>query len=349
MMEKTFFSVIVPVYNAEKYLADCMGSVLRQDFSDYEIVLVNDGSQDGSGQICDAYRAKYPDRIRVLHKENQGQLSARLAGLRLAVGQYICFLDSDDCLADNALRKLHQVIADTRPDVVLFRWRCIDEISARDRVVPKVFPESGPVEKKAVFERMLSTSVLNSLCIKCCRRELFDVDTDYSGYYSIRNGEDLIQSLPVLYRGDTFYYLTDELYLYRLHAASVTHVYRKGQLCSVNATKSVFYEYLVKMGLDTPENREIFLRSYLLSVWRNMEAMYRDAGIKGERDATLDEIRGYDFVKQARVYVDSSGLPLPERLALSVFYQNDNRKLNAYMKIYPLLRKIQRGIARLFG
>lgn len=349
-MVNPLFSILIPVYNVEKYLPACLESVLAQDFDDYEIILVDDGSKDASGHICDDYCASYPDKIRVQHKPNQGLISARRVGLKLAVGEYICFLDSDDCLAVGMLGRLYETIQSTHSDVVLFRWRCIDENGApTGNTIPVAFPQSGPVEKKAIFERMLSTNLLNSLCTKCCRRELFNVDTDYSAFFWLQNGEDLLQSFPVLYQSNTFYYLNEVLYQYRLNPASITHTFRKEQFRAVNVVSEVQYEYIIKLGLDTPKNRAVFLQSYLVSVWRNIEAMYRDRGTKPERNAVLDELRSFELVKQARSYLDSCGLPAQERLGIAIFYQNDNRKMNAYMAVYPMLRKVQRGFARIIA
>ncbi len=94
-MKKPLLSVIVPVYNAEKYLRRCIESILNQTLSDLELILVDDGSPDNSGSICDEY-AKKDDRVKVIHKENGGAASARNAGLDLAEGKYIGFCDSDD-------------------------------------------------------------------------------------------------------------------------------------------------------------------------------------------------------------------------------------------------------------
>ena len=349
-MRKPFFSVLIPVYNVEKYLPACLESVLAQNFDDYEIILVDDGSKDASGHICDNYCARYPDTVSVIHKANEGQFSARLTGLRLSAGQYICFLDSDDCLAVGMLGRLYETIQSTRSDVILFSWSCIDENGApTGNTIPTAFPQSGPVEKEAIFERMLSTGLLNSLCTKCCKRTLFDTDTDYSAFFWLRNGEDLLQSLPVLYRSNTFFYLKEALYQYRLNPASITHTFRKEQFRAVNLVGKVKYEYIIKLGLDTPKNRAVFLQSYLVSVWRNIEAMYRDRGTKPDRNAVLDELRSFELVKQARSYLNSCGLPAQERLGIAIFYQNDNRKMNAYMAVYPLLRKVQRGFARVFA
>ena len=104
-------SIIIPVYNSEKYLQDCLDSVLSQTFTDFEVLLVDDGSKDGSGAICDAYAAK-DSRIRVLHKENGGVSSARNHGIDNARGEYIVFADSDDRMTDVYLEHLMQSEAD---------------------------------------------------------------------------------------------------------------------------------------------------------------------------------------------------------------------------------------------
>lgn len=100
-MDRTKISVIVPVYNVEKYLARCVDSILAQSYKNLEVILVNDGSRDASGAICDAYGAK-DSRVRVIHKENGGLSSARNAGLDCAKGEYVGFVDSDDWIEEHA-------------------------------------------------------------------------------------------------------------------------------------------------------------------------------------------------------------------------------------------------------
>lgn len=113
-----FFSVILPVYNVYDLLERCVQSVLQQGFSDYEILLVDDGSTDGSGQLCDQLAAANPG-IRVIHKENGGLASARNAGLSQAAGQYIWFVDSDDWIEPDSLQLLFDACRE-KPDMVKF-------------------------------------------------------------------------------------------------------------------------------------------------------------------------------------------------------------------------------------
>ncbi len=111
-------SYIVPVYKVEKYLEECVESMLSQSMDDYEIILVDDGSPDACPEICDSYAEKYPGKIRVLHKENGGLASARNAGLKVAKGDYIFFLDSDDYLATDKVKELYDKVVEFDADVL---------------------------------------------------------------------------------------------------------------------------------------------------------------------------------------------------------------------------------------
>ena len=107
-----FFSVIVPVYKVEKYLSPCIESVLNQTFSDLELILVDDGSPDNCPKICDNYAQK-DARIKVIHKPNGGLVSARQAGIKIASGDYIFNLDSDDLIENDTLECAYNIIKNT--------------------------------------------------------------------------------------------------------------------------------------------------------------------------------------------------------------------------------------------
>ena len=132
-----YFSIIVPVYNVEKYLSECVDSILCQTFTDFELILVDDGSKDESGKICDQYAEK-DSRIKVIHKENGGQSSARNCGVAQSSGEYIVFLDSDDFISDDTfLQDIKDSSAET--DVVVFRYKKYFEDGREEEVaVPSV-------------------------------------------------------------------------------------------------------------------------------------------------------------------------------------------------------------------
>lgn len=119
-------SIIVPVYNVEKYLARCVESILNQTFKDFELILVDDGSSDKSGVMCEQY-AKHDKRIKVLHKENGGLSSARNAGLEIAEGKYIGFIDSDDWIMTDMYQFLFDMTNEFHADIVQCGFRKVDE------------------------------------------------------------------------------------------------------------------------------------------------------------------------------------------------------------------------------
>ena len=112
------FSVVVPCYNVERYLPQCIESLCKQTLVDIEIILVDDGSPDNSGKICDEWAEK-DDRIKVIHKANGGVSAARNDGMAAATGEYIIFCDSDDWLPENALESLYNEGKRTNADVVI--------------------------------------------------------------------------------------------------------------------------------------------------------------------------------------------------------------------------------------
>ena len=122
-MEKIFVSVIVPVYNVESYLEECIQSILKQNFKNYETILVDDGSTDLSGKICDRYSKKYSN-IKVIHKINGGLSSARNAGIEVAQGNYIAFVDSDDVVHQNYLKELVEIANNQDADLVACDFSC---------------------------------------------------------------------------------------------------------------------------------------------------------------------------------------------------------------------------------
>jgi glycosyltransferase involved in cell wall biosynthesis len=118
-------SIIIPIYNSEKYLKECVNSILQQSYKDIELILVDDGSSDSSASLCDDF-ARHDARIVTIHKKNGGQSSARNAGLEIAKGDYITFVDSDDTLEENTY--LYNIeLLDTMPNVDIIQFPCINK------------------------------------------------------------------------------------------------------------------------------------------------------------------------------------------------------------------------------
>ena len=124
--EKPLLSIIVPVYNVENYLQKCIDSILAQTLTDFELILVDDGSPDGCPALCDAAAAK-DARVRVIHQKNGGLSAARNAGLDVARGAWIGFVDSDDYIAPEMYEKLYRAVQSTGADLALCDYAKVDE------------------------------------------------------------------------------------------------------------------------------------------------------------------------------------------------------------------------------
>ena len=136
-------SIIVPIYNAQKTLERCIESILNQDFSDFELLLINDGSKDDSGKICDAY-AKKDHRVRVIHKENSGVSASRNLALQEAKGEYLQFLDADDWITPNATRLLVESLEQNHCDMVIADFY---------RVIKERLSHKGSIDEDGVLSR----------------------------------------------------------------------------------------------------------------------------------------------------------------------------------------------------
>lgn len=167
-----YISVIVPVYNAEKSIERCVGSVIKQSFTEWELLLINDGSKDKSAVICDAF-ALQDARIRVFHKENGGVSSARNRGMELAKGRYILFLDSDDYLPENYLEALTRQQEAWGEDA--FCWTALRTISENHQVKEEVFAygeEPCSVVKRSDVLKLSARYLLNAPWNKLYRTEI---------------------------------------------------------------------------------------------------------------------------------------------------------------------------------
>ncbi|MBQ6421441.1 MAG: glycosyltransferase family 2 protein [Clostridia bacterium] len=171
-------SIIVPVYNVEKYLCQCIDSILQQSFSDYELILVDDGSTDSSGQICDDYAQKYP-AVRVIHQKNSGQAHARNTGIRQSESEWIMFADSDDVLHPELLSMLYRAANENGVGIsACFR----DETDVIPETFPQVgfYPELLEVNEQTMSELMKTDSPYGTIYwvvyAKLIRRTIVEAD-----------------------------------------------------------------------------------------------------------------------------------------------------------------------------
>lgn len=129
-------SYIIPVYNVEKYIRQCLDSILAQTMDDYEIILVDDGSPDNCPAICDEYQEKYPDIVKVIHKENEGCVIARSVAMQYATGDYLFFPDSDDYLVGDRIKELYEIAVNNNLDVIQTSYYWEQENNGKNGIEP---------------------------------------------------------------------------------------------------------------------------------------------------------------------------------------------------------------------
>ena len=214
--EFILISVIVPVYNMEEYLVKCLENLCSQTLKEIEIICVDDGSTDNSSNILREFQNK-DKRIKIITQTNQGLSAARNAGLDIAVGKYIAFVDSDDFVSPNMFKKLYDVISKYNTDIVV----CNHFVMGEDYVYPKSQRADFMMnsEKKYLSELLLDESIFNYVWSRLYKREIFE-DVRF------RKGkvfEDIYLSNDLIGKINNAFYISDPLYCYRMRNGSITN------------------------------------------------------------------------------------------------------------------------------
>ena len=225
-MSKVEMSIVVPVYNSTKYLDRCINSVLSQTLREVELILVDDGSTDNSGDLCDSW-ALADDRVRVIHQHNRGVSAARNRGLVESVGDYIMFLDSDDALSVNTCAQVLEYAETNAADCVIFGFlQETGTVWAPE--FERVYPNLDAF--KADFVAWLNTELLSSSVNKLYRREcivtMFPEDMSF--------GEDLVFSLNYIKQCRRICFVPWPLYLHNnVNECSLTHTPSSDKLTDI--------------------------------------------------------------------------------------------------------------------
>lgn len=235
MQPTPFLSIIVPVYNVEAYLAECLDSILAQTFTDFEVLLIDDGSTDGSSALADAYAAK-DARIHCFHKENGGHMSARQEGFRKSLGRYIAFVDSDDWIDPAMYERMCAAAVTYSADMVCCNYTAVtpDKQIQRQDVCKPGFYNRRELEEQVYPTLLYSGSFFHygispSLCNKLFQRTLLEKYL-FRVPLSIKLGEDGLAAYPCLLGASSACFLADSFYYYRSNGGSLTHTMDHGRL-----------------------------------------------------------------------------------------------------------------------
>jgi len=269
------FSVIVPVYKVEKYLQQCVESILMQTWTDYELILVNDGSPDSCPSICDDY-SKADNRVVVIHKKNEGLSLARNTGLDRAKGDYIVFLDSDDFFLNEKCLESIAKKTEKNPDIIMYKTAQSDE-SGKQITYPNMDTEN--LSNESISE-MLRDAVTNecfqtSAWSKTVKRSLL-VDQGIKFKENLL-GEDIDWYLQVIRLAKSFEIVHEYIYVYRRRRGSITTSFGLKNLKDLIWILNKWNEILKDSPVD------IQLRHYLGKTYVSLLIMYADIKDPGKK------------------------------------------------------------------
>lgn len=225
-MIQILYSIIIPVYNVEKYLHRCLDSVINQTYTKLEIILVNDGSKDNSGIICDKY-AESDSRIRVIHQKNQGVSSARNAGLNIATGDYISFIDPDDYIELNMYEQLSLHLSEHAVDIV--RFGALRNGDVLNWLPFEGFYEGEDFEKEILLpmigsEKFGGMFILGVLWMHVFKRDLIEKH-NIRFNKKLRRCEDRLFTISCMMFSSGELFLRDTLYHYIINDESLSNKY----------------------------------------------------------------------------------------------------------------------------
>ena len=261
MNSEVLFSIIMPVYNVEKYIDQSVNSILSQNYTNYELILVNDGSRDSSAKICDEF-SNNNEKIVVIHKENGGLSDARNKGLLQAKGKYIIFIDSDDFWDNNdALKEINAIIDEKNPDVVTWRYKKYFEDTKQYTDSVGYDYVASSFDAKTFID---SQNYNVSACCKAVKRELIAKNELLFAYNEL--SEDIEWSAEILALTENISASNLSFYVYRQRAGSISHSISKKNIVDLK-------KHIVKIDelcQKAEDNKKVVLSYYLAQEYTNL-------------------------------------------------------------------------------
>jgi glycosyltransferase involved in cell wall biosynthesis len=294
-------SVVIPVYNVEKYLHRCVESILNQTFQDFEIILINDGSKDNSGQICDDYAQK-DKRIKVIHKKNARVSAARNDGIKIAKGKYLSFIDSDDWIEPEMYQEMVYKAEELNLDFIMcdYKKKSNNYEDKRTQPIREGYYSKDDIKNELfqcliMFENMeYPPTISNWVC-------LFEIEFLKTNnlYYDedIHYDEDSIFGAKIMYHANNFYYLKDHYYYnYFYNPNSTTNTYNEKKWDSFLKINERLVKYFGKT-IEFDFSRQIKINMLYLTLSALGQIKYSNNDEK-ERINIVKEIMCHPNVKE---------------------------------------------------
>ncbi len=327
------FSIIVPSLNAARYIEETLASVEKQTYTDYELIIVDDGSWDATSEMICRFVSEYPRTITV-SKKNEGPLLARRDALKCCSGDYVVFLDADDVLHPETLERVSEVLERSNVDILEYGLTRNQEHLGR---AFRSTVEVRPVNSDSIIRmrERVSSGLTNNLCGKVIRIACFDLQEDYSPFVGMMHGEDLFQLLPVVDRAKTVLQITDSLYYYRKADSTSTSRFRQRQLADVDTLFERLLLFSARWGGNCVVNalrEEATLYVSLLCLAADGE------WDSGSSTSTFDNIRVAMETTGALGRSEGIKLRLDVRLILSLLLWRKYHTLKKLLRFRNLIR-----------
>ena len=333
------FSILIPVYNAEKYIDNCIMSIISQTETDYEIVLVDDGSTDNSLAVCNKWANSYPQKIRVISKKNTGSLDTRRVCLYEARGDYFYFMDADDQLIDNnAFYELKKLIADTKCDMIVFNATI--DLNKRKKLYKYPFSDKTVYEKENlsnIYRVLLSGTQLNTLWNKVFKRDLVDWDADYSNTTAIIKGTDFYQVLPIISNAKRILYLDQIFYYYNIqNGGGISHNFNAKLYLTSCLQHKRLVEFSKDWTIDFSEKTELLKERFMSDVAQMVLMIYYAKDLTNkEKVQFLSKVRNDEMYRSNHIY---KNLVFKKKQALKFLDKEQYILLLAHINLWGLYR-----------
>jgi glycosyltransferase involved in cell wall biosynthesis len=283
-------SVVIPVYNTEKYVGECLDSLLAQTLSGIEIICINDGSTDGSLEVLRNYKEQYP-QVKVLDQPNKGQSAARNAGLQIAQGKYVYFMDSDDLLEANAFEELYATCEHHELDVVYFSGKSFfetPELEAKHQAFANNYSRQGAYGSVVSGQEMLALQKSNSdfyvsPCLQFLRRD-FLLENNISFYEGIIHEDNLFSFQVILLAQKAF--CVAEVYFYRRMRPSSVMTSKEGLNNAQGYCVCYFQMVNFAGALKLPNKVEEVTDSVINSILKAIMRIYPKLSIDEQKQLT---------------------------------------------------------------
>jgi len=291
-------SFIVPVYNQERYIRECIESVLQQTDASWELILVDDGSTDNSGAICDRYCEK-DERIHVIHKANTGQYDTRMCGIRAAKGVYCTGLDADDYIEKNCVEVLKKLSETADYDIMAWNMQSFGE-GKTGTIAPMSHYGEYTREDYLCY---VAGSGNHSFCNKLIKMKLLTELPPSEAMAGIKHSEDYVMICPAICRANSIMTIEDVLYNYRQISGSVTHLYSVDRIVDDMEGSLQARAVIQTYGLLTPKIAEAENISLLKLVGYGLKQVYKQKMINGREYEVIsshpmfEEIKRYETLK----------------------------------------------------